>query len=478
MAAQHYDAVVIGAGQAGVPLSQALARAGRRTALIEREHVGGTCINEGCTPTKTMVASAKVAYFDRRSADYGVSNGQVSVDMVAVRQRKRDMVRSFRSGSERRLHDAGVDLIMGEARFSGPKELEVRLNDGGQTLRLTAENIFINTGARPANPPIEGLENVDALNSTTIMELDEVPDHLLVLGGSYVGLEFAQMFRRFGSEVTVVQWGERLMSREDADVAEAVAEIMRQDGVEVLLGTQTQRAAQEGGKIFLTVNTPEGERTLEGSHLLVAAGRPPNTEELNLEAAGVETDRRGQIEVNDHLETSAEGIWALGDVKGGPAFTHISYDDFRIIRTNLLEGGNATIAGRKVPYTVFIDPQLGRAGLGEQEAREQGLNVRVAKIPMSYVTRAVEVDEPRGFMKAVVDAETDQILGCAILGVEGGEVAAMLQIAMMGGVPYTTLRDTVFAHPTLSESLNTLFAAVEQEDEIQKTSQAEMGWKS
>jgi pyruvate/2-oxoglutarate dehydrogenase complex dihydrolipoamide dehydrogenase (E3) component len=269
------------------------------------------------------------------------------------------------------------------------------------------------------------------------------------------------------------------MGREDADVAEAVAEILRQDGIEVLLGTQTRRAAQdEDGKILLTVDSSEGERTLEGSHLLVAAGRPPNTETLNLETAGVETNRRGQIEVNERLETSASGVYALGDVKGGPAFTHISYDDFRIIRTNLLEGGDATITDRKVPYTVFIDPQLGRAGLSEQEARERGLNVRVAKIPMSYVSRAVEVDESRGFMKAVVDADTDQILGCAILGVEGGEVAAMLQIAMMGEVPYTTLRDTVFAHPTLSESLNTLFAAVGQEDEIQMTSQAEMGSKS
>src|SRR5215217_7355327 len=282
MATQQYDAVVIGAGQAGVPLATALAKAGRKTALVERKHVGGTCINEGCTPTKTMVASGRVAYFDRRSSDYGVSNGQVNVDMVKVRKRKRDIVESFRSGGERRLHDAGVDLIMGEARFSGPKELEVRPNDGGETLRLSADNIFINTGARPANPPIEGLDSVAALNSTTIMELDEVPDHLLVLGGSYVGLEFAQMFRRFGSEVTVVQRSGQLMGREDADVAEAVAEIMRQDGIEVLLGTQTQRAAQEDGKILLTVNTSEGERTLEGSHLLVAAGRPPNTETLDL----------------------------------------------------------------------------------------------------------------------------------------------------------------------------------------------------
>ena len=476
--AQHYDAVVIGAGQGGVPLSRALAQAGRKTALVEREHVGGTCINEGCTPTKTMVASAKVAYFDRRSADYGVSNGQVAVDMIRVRQRKRDIVESFRSGGEKRLDEAGVELIRGEARFTGPKELEANLN-GGETVQLTADNIFINVGARPANPPVEGLDSVPTLNSTTIMELDEVPDHLLVLGGSYVGLEFAQMFRRFGSRVTVVQRGKQLMSREDTDVAEAVAEIMRQDGIEVLLSTQTQRAEQgNDGKIRLRVSTPEGERTLEGSHLLVAAGRPPNTDRLNLEAAGIETDKRGQIKVNERLETNLEGVYALGDVKGGPAFTHISYDDFRIVRTNLLEGGNATITDRKVPYTVFIDPQLGRAGLSEQEAREQGLNIRVAKIPMSYVARAIEVDETRGFMKAVVDADTDQILGCAILGVEGGEIAAMLQIAMMGGVPYTTLRDTVFSHPTLSESLNTLFAAVEQQDEIQMTSQAEMAMGS
>jgi pyruvate/2-oxoglutarate dehydrogenase complex dihydrolipoamide dehydrogenase (E3) component len=477
MPTQRYDAIVIGAGQAGVPLATALSKAGRTTTLVEREHVGGTCINEGCTPTKTMVASARVAYFDRRSADYGVSDGQVTVDMVSVRQRKRDIVDSFRTGGEKRLHDAGVEVIMGEARFAGRKDLEVRLNSG-ETVRLSADNIFINVGARPATPPVEGLDSVPTLNSTTIMELDEVPEHLLVLGGSYVGLEFAQMFRRFGSEVTVVQRGTRLLSREDTDVAEAVAEIMRQDGIEVFLQSQVQRAEQdEDGGIQLTVSTPDGQSTLEGSHLLAAAGRPPNTEKLNLKVAGVEMDKRGFIKVNERLETNVEGVYALGDVKGGPAFTHISYDDFRIIRTNLLEGGDATISDRKVPYTVFIDPQLGRAGLSEQEAREQYRNIRVAKIPMSYVARAIEVDETRGFMKAVVDADTDQILGCAILGVEGGEIAAMLQIAMMGEVPYTTLRDTVFSHPTLSESLNTLFAAVEQEDEIQMTSQSEMGLK-
>ena len=461
---QHYNAVVIGAGQGGMPLARALAQAGRKTALVEREHVGGTCINEGCTPTKTMVASAKVANFDRRSADYGVQNGPVSVDMHKVRQRKRDIVKSFRSGNERRIEDTeGLDLLMGEASFSGPKELGIRLNGNGEMFQLTADNIFINVGARPANPPIEGLDSVPALNSTTIMELDELPEHLLVLGGSYVGLEFAQMFRRFGSEVTVVQRGKRLMSREDADVAEAVADVMRQDGLEVLLEARPLRVERgDNGEIQLTVRTPEGERKLTGSHLLVSAGRPPNTDALNLEAAGIETDKRDFVEVNERLETNVPGVYAMGDVKGGPAFTHISYDDFRIIRTNLLEGGDASVADRLVPYTVFIDPQLGRIGFSEQEAREQGRNIRVARMPMSYVARALEVDEARGFMKAVVDADNDQILGCAILGIEGGEIMAMLQIAMMGGLPYTALRDAVFSHPTLAESLNNLFAALDE----------------
>ena len=463
MAEQHYDAIVIGAGQGGVPLARTLAGAGRRTALIEREHVGGTCYNEGCTPTKTMVASAKVAYFDRRSADYGVKDGPVTVDMVAVRQRKRDIVESFRSGGERRLRETeGLDLVWGEARFTGPRELAVR-KSGGDEVRLTADNIFINVGARPGSVPVDGLESVPTLNSTSIMELDEVPEHLLVLGGGYVGLEFAQMFRRFGSAVTVVQRGKQLFSREDADVAEAVAEILREDGIEILLETQSRRAEQsEEGRIELTVETPEGERTLSGSHLLVAAGRPPNTDLLDLEAAGVETDKRGFIRVNEQLETNVPGVWALGDVKGGPAFTHISYDDFRIVRTNLLDGGDASITDRPVPYTVFIDPQLGRVGLSEEEAREQGRNVRVARMPMSHVARALEVDEPRGMMKAVVDADSHQILGCAVLGIEGGEVAAMIQIAMMGEVPYTVLKDAIFAHPTLAESLNNLFATIDE----------------
>ena len=459
----HYDAIIIGAGQAGVPLSTALANAGWKTAIIEHVHVGGTCINEGCTPTKTMVASARVAYLARRGADYGVHTGPVTIDMVKVRQRKRDIVDSFRGGSERRIErTAGLDLLMGEASFTGPKTLEVLLNDG-ETRQLTASTIFINAGDRPAKLALDGIENVSTLDSTSIMELDTVPEHLLIIGGGYVGLEFCQMFRRFGSQVTIIQRGAFLLSREDPDVAEEVAHILREDGIEVLLETRPVRVEQTAqGAIHLTVHTPAGERTLGGSHLLAAAGRVPNSDWLNLDAAGIQTEKRGSIQVNERLETNVPGIYALGDVKGGPAFTHISYDDFRIIRTNLLENGNASTRGRLVPYTVFIDPQLGRVGMSETEAREHGHNIKVAKMPMNYVARALEVDESRGFMKAVVDADTGQILGCAVLGIEGGEIMAVLQMAMMGKVPYTVLRDAVFAHPTLAESLNNLFSRLDE----------------
>jgi pyruvate/2-oxoglutarate dehydrogenase complex dihydrolipoamide dehydrogenase (E3) component len=460
---RHYDAIVIGSGQAGTPLSTTLARAGWKTAIIEREHVGGTCINEGCTPTKTMVASGRVAYLARRGADYGVQTGPVTIDMTKVRQRKRDIVESFRNGSQRRIETTdGVDLLMGEASFTGPQTLEVRLNNG-EMLQLTASTIFINAGARPAKPSITGVEAVATLNSTSIMELDEVPEHLLVVGGGYIGMEFGQLFRRFGSQVTVIQRGAALLAREDPDVAQEVANIMREDGLEVLLETKPVSVEMSStGVISLTVQTKMGERILLGSHLLMAAGRVPNTDWLNLDAAGIQTDKRGFIQVNERLETNVPGIYALGDVKGGPAFTHISYDDFRIIRTNLLEKGNATIHDRLVPYTVFIDPQLGRIGLSETEARTQGRNFKIAKMPMNYVARALELDESRGFMKAVVDADTGQILGAAVLGIEGGEIMSILEVAMIGKVPYTVLRDGVFAHPTLAESLNNLFSKFDQ----------------
>lgn len=456
--AEQYDAIVIGSGQAGGPLAGAFAKAGHRTALIEREHVGGTCINEGCTPTKTMVASARVAYLARRAADYGVQTGTISVDLERVRQRKRDIVNSFRSGSERRLETAGVELLAGEARFSGPHSLSIDMNDGS-SMEVSAPIIIINTGARPSKPPLPGIDEVQTLDSTSIMELDRLPEHLLVLGGGYIGLEFGQMFRRFGSRVTIIQRGQRLLGREDADVADAVAEILRDDGIDVLLQTDAASVAPAAnGGIELTVKGPAGEQTLHGSHLLLAAGRTPNSDRLNLAAAGIATDTHGFIEANTRLETSAQGIYVAGDVKGGPAFTHISYDDFRILKTNLIDSGSATTEGRLVPYTVFIDPQLGRVGLSEQEAKAQGRRFRVATMPMSHVARALEVDETRGFMKAIIDLESEQILGFTVLGIEGGEIMSMVQIAMIGRLPCTRLRDAIFAHPTLAESLNNLFS--------------------
>lgn len=463
MSTEKYNAIVIGSGQAGGPLATTLANAGWKTALIEKEHVGGTCVNEGCTPTKTMVASARVAYLAKRGADYGVQTGAISVDMKKVRQRKRDIVNSFRNGNQKRIESTkNLELIFGEARFTAPKTIEVKLNSGG-VRQLSANKIFINVGTRPVNPPVPGLDQVPTLNSTSIMELDAVPKHLLVMGGGYIGLEFGQMFRRFGSEVTVVQRGKQLLAREDDDIAEEVAKVLREDGLEILLETEAVSVSKSAdGGINLKIKNANGERTLSGSHLLAAVGRIPNSDLLNLESSGVKIDKRGFIQVNDRLETSAPDVYALGDVKGGPMFTHISYDDFRIIRSNLLEKGNATITGRLVPYTVFIDPQLGRVGLTETEAREKGLNFKVAKMPMNYVARALEMDESRGFMKAIVDADTKQIFGGAIFGIEGGEMMAALQMAMMGKLPYTILRDAVFAHPTLAEAFNNFFSILDK----------------
>jgi pyruvate/2-oxoglutarate dehydrogenase complex dihydrolipoamide dehydrogenase (E3) component len=462
MSITHYDAIVIGAGQAGGPLSTALARAGHRTALIEREHIGGTCINEGCTPTKTMVASARVAYLARRGADYGVRTGPIEIDMVRVRQRKRDIVDSFRSGSEKRITSTpGLDLLRGEARFVGPKTLEVSM-PGSPPVRISGERIFINTGARPSQPQIPGLDSVPYLNSTSIMELDTVPEHLVVIGGGYVGLEFGQMFRRFGSHVSIVQRGPRLLAREDADVADAVADILREDGITVLLETDVARVDRtDAGRIRVFVKGAQGDQTVEGSHLLVAVGRTPNTDMLNLAATDLQTDSRGFLPANDRLETAVPGIFALGDVKGDPAFTHISYDDYRIIKTNLLEGGSRGVDDRPVPYTVYIDPQLGRIGVSEETARQSGRSIQVAKMPMSHVARAREVDETRGFLKVIVDAQNQHILGAAILGIEGGELMSMLEIAMFGNLSYTVLRDAIFAHPTLAEGFNNLFASLD-----------------
>jgi len=462
--AREYDAIIVGAGQAGVPLAKSLAAAGWHTALVERKHVGGTCVNEGCTPTKTMVASARVAYLARRAKDYGIDTGDVSVDMAAVRQRKRDIVQSWQEGSRQSLESTeNLDLLMGEAAFTGLRTLEVRPTEtpGSEagTFTIKADRVFINTGCRPATPSLPGLDQVPYLDSTTIMELGEAPRHLLILGGGYVAVEFAQMFRRFGSQVTLVQRRPTLLPREDSDVAEALAAILREDGVELVLEAEALSVARNAsGDLELQVQTPSGARALNGSHLLTATGRVPNTEALDLAATGLEADARGYVPVNERLETRVDGIYALGDVNGGPAFTHISYDDYRVIRANLLEGGHATTTGRVVPYVVYCDPELGRVGMSEREARDHGHDVRVYTMPMTSIGRALEMDEARGMVKAVVDSHTDLILGCAVLGVQGGEIMSAMQMAMMGGLTASQLREVVFAHPTLAEGLNNLFA--------------------
>lgn len=455
MTRHTHDLIVIGSGQAGGPLAGAFAKAGRRVALVEREHVGGTCVNEGCTPTKTMIASGRVAHVVRRAGNYGVNVGPPSIDMAAVRERTRGIVASFRRGSERGLDDAGVELVRGEGRFTGPQS--VRVDAAGGERELSAPLVVLNTGLVPVIPKLEGLAEVPYLTSRSILELAEVPEHLVVLGGGYIGLEFAQLFRRLGSQVTIVQRDDQLVAREDADVADALLQILREDGCAVHLGAEATRVAGRGGEIRVTVRVDGALRDVTGTALLVAIGRRPETATLEPDAAGIRRDRRGFIRVNSRLETSTAGIYAMGDVTGAPAFTHISYDDFRILRTNLLEGGRASRRGRLLPYTLFTDPQLGRVGITEREAVAQGIPHRVATLPMTRVARALETDETRGLMKAVVHATTDRILGAAILGPEGGEVATVLQVAMMGKLRWTQLRDVAISHPTWSESLNNLF---------------------
>ncbi len=455
----EFDAVIIGTGQGGVPLAVSLASAGWKTAVIEKSYVGGTCINYGCTPTKTMVASAKAAYLANHLSDYGIKGSSFKVKMNEVRKRKEQIVKSFRKGTKRRLEgNKNLFFFEGEAYFEGKNTIAVKKNNSKTVIR--GKKVFVNTGCRPAIPSIEGIEKISYLDSTSIMDLKKVPEHLIIIGGGYIGLEFGQMFRRFGSKVTIVQHGSQLLSREDKDIADEILKIIKEDGIKVLLNAEVLKVKKtKNGHIKATLKNSKN-KFITGTHLLIAAGRTPNTDFLNLSAAGVELDKKGYIKVNDKLETSVENIYAIGDVKGGPAFTHISYDDFRILKKNILEDGNETIKERFVPYTVFTDPQLGRVGISETEAKENGYDIAVAKMPMDYVTRAIEVGETRGLMKVIVDRKTEQILGCAILGIEGGEIMSMLQIAMMAKLSYTKLRDGTFAHPTLAESLNNLFANI------------------
>ncbi len=451
-----YDAIVIGSGQAGNPLSQKLADYGWKVALIEKAHLGGTCINTGCTPTKTMVASAQVAYYARNASRWGVKTNGVTVDLPAIVARKNRIVESFRSGQQRRVDERpNLRLYRGQARFIGPHSIAV----GGETLE--SERIFINTGTRPAIPGIEGLEAAGYLTNASIMELNEVPDHLLVIGGGYIGLEFGQMFRRFGSRVTVVHHRDEILPREDPEVSGELRKILEAEGIQFALNTRTTRIQKTAGQVVLTIEGPKGASTLAGSHLLVATGRTPNTEDLSLEKAGVERDTRGYIKVNSRLETNVSGVWALGDVKGGPAFTHISYSDYQIVYANLIEGKNLSTDKRYVPYSVFTDPQLGGVGLTEKVARAKGYKLKVGKIPMSFVARAIERDETGGLMKIIVDASNDRILGASILSSEGGELVQILGALILADVPYTLLKGAVYIHPTLAEGFFELMESVQ-----------------
>ncbi|MBV8897999.1 MAG: mercuric reductase [Acidobacteriaceae bacterium] len=455
----QYDSIIVGSGQGGNPLAQQFAARGEKVALVEFGPLGGTCINTGCTPTKTMVASAQVAHYARNGMRWGVHTGDVWVDMRAVLERKNKVVREFRSGWEKKVDQEGKpQLIRGRARFTGMKQLEV----DGRTLE--AKRIFIDTGARPAIPNIPGLTALPFLTNASILELDVLPRHLVVLGGGYIGLEFGQMFRRFGSEVTVIQSADRILPNEDEDVITELRRCLEAEGMKIHVGARAVAARGTEGSIELVVAMGDETETVSGSHLLVAAGRVPNTNELALEKTGVKTNEKGFIVVNERLETTAPDIWAIGDVTGGPAFTHISYNDFQIIFGNLFEGKDLKTSTRIVPYAVYTDPTLGRVGVTEQAARNEGRRLKIGKVQMTHVARAIERDETQGFMKLVVDAATDRVLGAAILSVEGGELVQILSTLMLAEKPYTLLKGAIYIHPTLAEGFFGLMDSVKEVD--------------
>jgi len=448
---RHYDSIVIGAGQAGPFLAARLVEAGQEVALIERRWLGGTCVNDGCTPTKTLVASARVAWLARRAADFGVSTGPVSVDMAAIRARKDKVVLASRHGLESWLGGLdGLTLIEGEGRFRSAHQVEVN----GET--IAADTIYLNTGARAVVP--DWVAGVPYLTSTSILELDTLPRHLVIAGGSYIGLEFAQMYRRFGAEVTVLEKGPRIAGREDADISEAIRAILEEDGIRVITGVDGFSATPLPDGVSVGFSAGEVAQRVDGSHLLLAIGRVPNVEALQLDAAGVAQDRRGYVEVDERLRSSVPHIYALGDVNGRGAFTHTSYNDFEIVAQNLLDGADRKVTDRVPAYALYIDPPLGRAGMSEAEALRSGRRVLKATRPMSRVGRAKERDETRGFMKVVADADSGEILGVALLGIEADEVVHGLIDAMANGVGYEAIKRTMHVHPTVSELVPTLLA--------------------
>lgn len=456
-----FDAIVVGSGQGGTPLSKKLAQAGWKTALVEMKFIGGTCVNNGCTPTKTMIASAKAAYTIANAKSLGVNTAEYEVDLETITARAKKVVESFRDGARKGLEATNnLTLLFGKATFIDKKKLEVELKDGPKEV-ITADKIFIDIGGRPTIPDLAGLEDVSYLTSITILELKSVPTHLLIVGGGYVGLEFGQMYRRFGSEVTILEHHQRLLPKEDDDIEQIVSDLLKQEGIRIETGADLLKVEKLNHALSVAVRFNDKEERIECSHILIAAGRTPNTDILNTSAAGINTDEKGFITVNEKLETSVEGIYAIGDVNGGPAFTHISYNDYIILINNLLRNKNVSTAGRITPYCMFTDPQLGRVGMTETQAREKGLNIKVAKLPMARVARALETGDTRGVLKAIVDAETGKILGAAIVGEEGGEIMSILQMAMAGGINYKDIADMIFAHPLYAEALNNLFMGLD-----------------
>jgi pyruvate/2-oxoglutarate dehydrogenase complex dihydrolipoamide dehydrogenase (E3) component len=455
---EYFDIVILGSGQGGKLLAWHMARSGQRTAVVERRWVGGSCPNIACMPSKNEIWSARVAYLARNAARFGTATGSVTTDMAKVRQRKRDMVNREVALHLENYKASGTELIMGTGRFVAPKTLEVRLNDGG-TRVLAGNQVFLNIGSHAAIPDIPGLADARPLTHIEALDLDYLPAHLIVLGGGYVGLEMAQAYRRFGGAVTVIETGPRLLSREDPDIAEEMQRLLEGDGVRFLVGAETLNVhGRSGEEVSVTVRMSSGEEKIEGSDILVAAGRVPNTAGIGLEQAGVELDVRGYIRVNERLETSASDVWAIGECAGSPQFTHASVDDFRIIRDNLA-GGHRSTRDRLVPYCMFTDPPLAHVGLSESEAQRQGVAVRVARLPMSAVLRTEATDEKQGFMKVLVDSD-DRILGFTMIGSEAGEVMAAVQTAMLANLPYPVLRDAVISHLTIAEGLGPLLSNV------------------
>jgi pyruvate/2-oxoglutarate dehydrogenase complex dihydrolipoamide dehydrogenase (E3) component len=457
---EEYDLVILGSGTGGTLAAWTFAGEGQRVAVIERKYIGGSCPNIACLPSKNVIQSAKVVSYFRRGPEFGISNGNFSVDMRAVRERKRKMVSGWNEVYLENYKKTGAELIFGSGRFVGPRTLEVALRDG-TIRRLRGTNVIVNTGTHATFAPIPGLADAQPLTHVEALELDEVPAHLLVLGSGYIGLEFAQAMRRFGSKVTVLERSLRLLPNEDEDVSEALRRLFENEDIELILNAKTKSISGKSGesvRVLLENNGDGAKKSLEGSHLLVATGRTPNTEGIGLDLAGVELTDSGYIKVNEHLETTAPGVWAIGEVAGSPQFTHVSVDDFRVVHASLT-GGKRVTTGRQVPFCLFTDPEFARIGLSEKEAKARGIAYRLFKIPMDEVMRASTLSETYGFLKALVESDGDRILGFTALGVGAAEIMTSVQIAIGAGLPYTTLRDTILTHPTLVEGLHPLFSS-------------------